>query len=114
MVETLRGGTRAAPPKEEGGPTSSLFEEAQLLYRETPIEWYGDIRNYLEALELPVQWVKSFLNQINWAVYWEKRGYIDGATSYVIVRKRPVEPGNLWEETLLFEGGKILPEDAYV
>jgi hypothetical protein len=44
---------------------------------------------------------------------WEKRKEKKMEYGYVVVKKWPLEPGNVWEETLLFEGGKILPDDAY-
>jgi hypothetical protein len=87
---------------------------AELLYKETPFERYGNMRLYLEVLQMPIEWTKTFVNEIGWKVYWEKRKYKNALSGYVIVRKRPLEWGNVWEETLLFEGEKILPEEAYV
>jgi hypothetical protein len=89
------------------------MEIARLLYRRTPFDEYGNRRLHEEVLEMPVEWTKDFINLLGWKVYWEKRKYKKAEYGYVIVKKRPLKHGNVWEETLLFEGGKILPDDAY-
>jgi hypothetical protein len=104
----------------EGGPSPRGREEilrefAELLYKKTSFYETGDRKLFERVLELQEIYHKTFINSIGWKVTWSIRQ--DGKNEYaryVIVRKWPLEPGNIYEETLLFRGGKPLPEDAYV
>ena len=106
-------GTEATPLREGGLSRPEMGEIAEKLYRRTPFDEWGDRRLYEKVLELPIEWTRSFTTPEGWRIVWEKRKDKDATRCFLLIRKWPLEGGNVWEENLIYSDGYLLDEDAY-
>jgi hypothetical protein len=90
-----------------------MGEIARKLYRRTPFDEWGDKSLYEKVLELPIEWTRSFITPQRWQIIWESRKDKDATRGFILVRKWPLEEGNVWEETLVYSDGYLLDDDAY-
>jgi hypothetical protein len=98
----------------EGGPSRPFQGEiARKLYRRTPFDEWGDVCVYEKVLDLPIEWSRAFSTTEGWRIVWEYRKDKDATHGFILVRKWPLEEGNVWEETLIYSDGYLLDEDAY-
>jgi len=83
---------------------------AKLLYKRTPFREDGNIKYLIKALEMPTVEFFSKITDNGWVVTMDVRG--NGVKRLVIIRRHPREPGNIYEEEEVWEGGKPLPPEA--
>jgi hypothetical protein len=92
-------------------PSPAGIGFARMLYKQTPFYEWGDDRYMRLVSEMPIVENKVYHRTPGWKTIVEIRE--KERQRLVLVKRRPTEAGNIYEELEVWEGGKPLPPEAF-